>query len=268
MTKLYQMPWLQDEFGWTLMLARSGVFSGPQLGVTELINSNELQVVTTTQKFPEGSLLYNVGEDSVYRYVEFGGTTAAGDMIQAEAPDSAHDDLDPSGTGSTLTKGSTNIIIADSITLVANEYANGFMKIENDTGQGYRYSIKTHTAPASLGVFTLWDPGLALALDSTSDVALVKSRYHEVIQAPSTLTGMLVGAGLGVGADGSFGWVQTRGPANVLTAGTLVIGNGATVITTAGALGPRAETDVLESVGKVMDVGPSTEYSLVFLELE
>jgi hypothetical protein len=270
MARFLAQSWEQNEEGLTLVLARSAVFTGSIQGAIELLSSNELRVVTTTQKFPKGSMLYDIGSDSVYRYVEFGGTTAAGDMIQAEGPDGAHDDLSPAGTDGELTKGSVNIVIATSLTTVENEYENGFFVIENDTGQGYLYPIQKNTAKSGAvdtGV-TLWRPGLAVAIDATSDCKLIKSRYQEVIQAPSTLTGVLVGAGLGVGADGSFGWVQTRGPAAVLTKGTLAIGNGATVITTAGSLGPRAETDVLESVGHVMDVGPDTEYSVVFLELE
>ena len=273
MVKLRTMPWIQNENGLTLILARDAVFAGPIQGLESLIKDNELHVVTTTQKFPIGSMIWDPSIDAVYRYVEFGNTTAAGDMIQAEGPDGAHDDLNSNGTGSgaSQAKGATLISFSDTITLVKDEYAGGFMKIETGTGAGYRYPIKSHDAPASNALFTLWDPGLALAI-SGATVALIKSRYKEVIQMPTTVTGVLVGAGLGVGADGSFGWVQTRGPAAVLTDGTVVIGQHVRASDgVAGAVEPLDRDGTAEDeaeVGYVMDVGPTTEFSLIFLTLE
>ncbi len=279
---LRTMPWIQGEHGLTLLPARDAVFTGQMQGVEAMLAANELHVVTTAQKFPIGSLLYDPSIDAKYRYVEYGGTTKAGDLIQAEAPDAAHDDLDPTGTGTGAgtAKGSVLISTADAITLVASEYAGGFMKIENDTGEGYRYPIKDNDAAASNALFTLWDPGLAVAIDATSDVALIKSRYKEVIIHPTTQTAVPVGAGLGIGANGSFGWVQTRGPASMLTNGTLLIGrNVAPGKTTAGSVDtyPITLTEAAPNtyvpgdnpaIGHVMDVGPTTEQSLIFLTLE
>lgn len=274
MVVLRTMPLMQNENGLSLFLARDLVFAGPVQGLESLIGSNELHVVTSAQKFPIGSMIYDIGTDSVYRYVEFGGTTKAGDITQAEAPDGAHDNLNPTGTGTGagVAKGETLISLSDTITLVVNEYASGFMKIEADTGVGYRYPIDLNDAPASNSLFTLRPPGLALALDSTSDVALYKSRYKEIIIMPTAVTGMLVGASLGVGADGSFGWVQTRGPASVLTDGTVVIGQHVRASDgTAGAVEPLDRDGTAEDepeVGRVMGVGPTGEQSLIFLTLE
>jgi len=269
------MPIIQNENGLALFLARDTVFAGPVQGVESLLSDNELHVVTSAQKFPIGSMIYDIGADAVYRYVEFGGVTKAGDMVQSEGPDAAHDDLNPTGTGTGagVAKGDTLISLSDTITLVADEYASGFMKIEADAGVGYRYPIDSHDAPASNSLFTLRPPGLAVALSSASDVALVKSRYKEVIIMPTTLTGHVLGASLGIGADGSFGWVQTRGPASVLTNGTLIIGRPVVAgETTAGSVDTKpdgaAVTDDRSDLGEVMDVGPTTQQSLIFLNRE
>jgi hypothetical protein len=271
MPKFSMTPWIQNEDGLSLIPARDANYTAPLQGLTELISQNELHVVTTAQRFPIGSLIYDVGSDSKYRYVEFGGTTAAGDMVQAEAPDGAHDDLSPDGdgTGAAMTKGSTIISIDESITLVENEYAGGFLYTEDSgTGAGYRYPIKSNEAGATTDLnITLWEPGLAVAVTGDTNVALIKSRYKEVIEAPSTLTGVPTGASLGIGANGSFGWVQTRGPAAVLVKGTILIGNNVVVVTTAGSVGP-APSDILPVVGWTMDVGADTKFGLIFLTLE
>ena len=223
--------------------------------------------IAAVQQFPIGTKL--VRDDSVYRYCEYGGTTAAGDIIQAEAPDGAHDD----GDWGVNAIGTTSLTATTSLTLIENEYAGGFMCVENDTGEGYLYRVLSNTAVAGAvgGVIVLQAPGLAVATDATSDVKLVKSRFQEVIQMPTTVTGMLVGAGLGVGANGSFGWVQTRGPAAVLTDGTVVIGQHVRASDGTAGVEPLVRAGTAEDeaeVGYVMDVGPTGEYSIIFLTLE
>ncbi len=267
---------IQNELGLIYIPARDVNWKGPVQGLEALIDQNELHVVTTLQKHAIGSAIWDPGYDSIYRYVEFGGTTKAGDLIQAEGPDAAHDDLDPTGTGTGagVAKGAAIISIADTITLVVNEYAGGFLAIEADTGVGYRYPVDSNevAAAAANANVVLRPPGLALAIDSTSDVKLVKSRYKEVLISPTTLTAVLVGFGLGIGADGSFGWVQTRGPASALTDGTVVIGQHVRASDgTAGAVEPLDRDGTAEDepeVGYVMDVGPTGEQSLVFCTLE
>lgn len=181
--------------------------------------------VGTTQLFPLGTKL--VQNDRTFRYAEYGGTTAAGMVVQREGPDAAHDNLAPNGTGTGagLTAGSKIISIASSITLVVNEYVGGTLTVEDATSEGYTYLVTANevAAGAANANVTIAD-GLAIAIDSTSAVKLIKSAYKEVIVCPTTLTGAPSGVSVGVGADGSFGWLQTSGDAAVLTEGAVVLG--------------------------------------------
>jgi len=279
MPKFSMTPWIQNEDGLSLIPARDANYTAPLQGLTELISQNELHVVTTAQRFPIGSLIYDVGSDSKYRYVEYGGTIAAGSLAGAEVPDGAHDALDPSGTGTGagITKGSTIISIADSITLVENEYAGGFLYTQvNGAGLGYRYPIKSNEAGATTNLnVTLWDPGLAVAVSASTDVALVKSRYKEVLITATTAVSIATGVSLGIGADGSFGWVQTRGPAAVLTDGGTALAIGHAVRRSEDDPGAVALLDFDEAddanvgqIGLCMDIGADGSYSLIFLTLE
>lgn len=253
--------------GQVVTLPGSDIFSMPNA----LPSQVDIYNIDTIQRFPLGMKIV-IGDNS-FRYVEFGGTTKAGDVVQSEAPDAAHDDLDPTGTGTGagVTVGETIISTADTITLVQDEYAGGFMVIEADTGKGYTYFIESNDAAASNALFRI-KMGLAVALDSTSDVKLIKSRWKEVIIMPTTVAGALSGVSVGVGADGSFGFLATRGPWSVLTDGTVVIGQHVRASDgTAGAVEALDRDGTAEDepeIGRVVDVGPTTEHSLIDLSLD
>ncbi len=270
---LRTMPLMLGEHGYIYMPARDAVFTGQIQGVEQMLVQNDLRQVTGAQKFPIGSLLWNPTDDAKFRYVEFGGTIASGFLAQAEAPDAAHDDLNSNGTGTGASQaiGSTLISLSDTITLVVNEYAGGKLALEIGTGGGHHYPIKSHDAPADNSLFILEEPGLAVAI-SGATVTLVKSRYKEVIINPTDSTADIVGVSLGVGADGSFGWVQTRGVAMVSTDGTVVVGDHVRASDgTAGEVEPLDRDGTAEDeveVGRVVNVGPDNEFSLIYLTLE
>jgi len=193
--------------GQEVHLPGDAVFTMPHVIPSEI----DIFDIDTAQRYPLGTKL--VDGDNAYRYVEYGGTTKAGDLIQAEAPDAAHDALDPSG--SLVAAGSKVITIVDTITLVLNEYAGGKLVTEVGTGLGYTYDILSHDAPASGAEITI-KHGLAVAVVAATNVRLTKSRWKEVIIHPAdTPTAICAGVGLAVGADGSFGWSCTKGPVGV-----------------------------------------------------
>ena len=237
---------------------------------TGLYSEVNLEAVSTTQLYSLGAQYSDVW-GRVFRYVEYGGTIAKGSLVQAEGPAAAHDDLDLSADGAA---GDLTISVASPASgtddVITNEYAGGFVKIEK-LARGYMLPIALNEdcdiSEVENFVVTLWVP-LRAALVADCDIALIKSPYKEVIIVPTTLTAIVVGVSMATGADNSYGWVQTRGPAQVLTAGTAVIGNMVVPLTTAGALAPAATSDVIGSVGRVMDVGPTTEWSAVWLTLE
>ncbi len=256
--------------GQVVTLPGSSVFSMPHSIPDEL----DFYTIDTVQRYPLGTKLEI--DDNVFRYVEFGGTTKAGDLMAAEAPDAAHDDLDPTGggTGAGVAIGDKIISMAASLTFVVDEYAGGYMVIEADTGVGYTYFIEANEAKSGAvdALFRI-KLGLAIALDSTSDVTLVKSRFKEVVIIPTSIISIPIGVSVGVGADGSFGWAATKGPWTVLTSGTVVIGEHvrAMGVTTAGAVIALNRDGTAEDeaeVGLVMNVGPTTEQSLIALDLE
>lgn len=263
-----------------IVMADGAVFTLPGSRVFDMPHAipSEIDIFTidSIQRYPISSKLEL--EDNIFRYAEFGGTTKAGDLIASEAPDAAHDALTAGTDGSVLgvaasfAAGSKVINISDTITLVLNEYAGGRLYLEVNTGRGYSYHIESHDAPASDALFVI-KHGLAVPIDATTELVLIKNKFKEILIQPTSIAAPCVGVSAGVGADGSFGWVTTRGPASVLTSGTVIIGEHVRAIgaTTAGAciaLNRDGSAEDEQSVGYVMDVGVTTGQSLIFMQVE
>lgn len=268
-TRYYRGKIMNRPDGSILQFPPDAVFDPPDMGAPDLLgNSNYgVQVTGATQYFSKGTRFQDVW-GRVFRYVEFGGTIAQNSLVQAEAPDGDHDDIDIVAA----VAGDTSVVTTTTITVLVNEYAGGWLFSELLVS-GHAYPISSHAAfTTAAATFNLWY-AIQVAIAADADVSLVKSQYSEVIIAPhSTPTGALVGVCAGSGAgDGDFGWVQTRGLCKVLTNGTVVVGEPVTLgSTTDGTVDPYNEdgTENLPIVGRVVNVGPTTEWSLIDIALE
>lgn len=120
--------------------------------------------------------------------------------------------------------------------IVADEHAGGYLTIIAGTGVGYSYRIKGNTAtgnPASGTVrIELYEP-LQVALDATSDVHILGSKYAQLIAA--------IGAGgennLAVGvtcsnmdvSEAPYGWILVKGIGGAYVDGTIAAGEAITL---------------------------------------
>ena len=150
----------------------------------------------------------------------------------------------------------------------ANLYAGGVMVINDATGEGYTYKIKSHPAiTASTDfVITLEDP-LIVALDATSEVTLVHNQYNGLIIHPVTETGGPVGIGIYAITALYFGWIKTKGVVALLQdAATGGLGTSVAASTTTAGAGTLVVAG-LKEIGTMMATGVSTEYNPIFLDL-
>ena len=119
--------------------------------------------------------------------------------------------------------------------LALNRLAGGFLVIADDTGEGYRYPIRSHTAgtAAASVTFTLEVP-LKVALDATSDVFLLGSPFDSVVLSTTALPVLGIAAVPFNGATNSrteYGWIQTKGlaPCYITTGTSIAVGKPAAV---------------------------------------
>lgn len=143
--------------------------------------------------------------------------------------------------------------------IVKDEHAGGYLTIVSGTGSGYTYRIKGNTAtdaPASGDVrIELYDP-LQVAVDATSDVHILGSKYAQLIAA----TGAAGEDNLAVGVTCSnmdvsvapYGWVLVRGVGGATVDGTIAAGEAVTLSdSTAGTVqvaggGSTAVADLID----------------------
>jgi hypothetical protein len=224
----------------------------------------------STQRYPLGTRL--VYGERWFRYVLVGGSVlVAGNTIGAKAVIGGHTDK----AVNTAAKGATSLLVTPSATAItANEYRDGYVNVNDDTGEAYALQILSHLAESSGSAeFTvnLIDP-VPVAFAAATTVTLVQSPWGEVIQvAVTTRIGQIVGVAVCPVTAAQFGWVQTHGPCSVLTAGTVVIGNDVVVPTgAAGAMGPRTTALAVKEqvIGRCMTVNASGEHSMVYLTIE
>jgi hypothetical protein len=157
--------------------------------------------------------------------------------------------------------------------ITANQYSEGFLSVISAPGQGYSYKIASHPAAAlsTTVVLTLADP-LQVAITASSVVDMILNPFSGTIVSPTTATGIPAGVCIYplsasvVGTQLYYGWLQVKGPCNVLNDSSTAVGlalapSGAT----AGALKTWAST--LVNVGYAMQTLTSTDYQMAFLNL-
>ena len=223
-------------------------------------------------QFPAGTL--GVTQDGRwFAYARNGAATLVpGNVIAGPAPVTNHVNNTATATAAavntvTFTQGATAV--------TQNQYKDGYLSVSVTPGAGYLYGISDHNAVASATSYA-WPlaPGetVQVALTTTSRLDLIANPYRGVIQCPATtLTSQPVGVAVSAPTSGQWCWIQVKGTANVLTEGTVIIGEPVVAPTgTAGACGPGANGagfQLTPVIGRVARVAATTAWSAIDLNL-
>jgi hypothetical protein len=154
--------------------------------------------------------------------------------------------------------------------VTADQFAGALLSITDDTGEGYSYRIKGNTAtgdPATGDIrLSLYDP-IQVALDATSDIAITGCLYANLEPAVAGTDEVVAGVTVATQAAADYGFVQTKGCATVLTAGSVLIKDPVIIGAVAGSVSPftAASAEVELLVGQVVHVGDDTGHSVIKL---
>lgn len=206
-----------------------------------------------------------------FRYAKAGAANlVVGNILQSPAEITTHQTCAVTATAigateMTITLGATNAV-------VANQYAGGWAVIDTTPGLGYAYPISSHPAAAASAAVVLTlepDSPIQVALTTASKVTLVSNPYKGVIQCPvTTMTGTPVGVCVYPITLAEYGWIQTGGPASVLTAGTPGVGTIVVVPATAAGAVVISAAHTTPNVGYMMAVGKDATCCPVYLTID
>jgi hypothetical protein len=233
------------------------------------LGSIDPRATSATEQYTLGTEL--IKKDQKWRYCKNGsGALPPGKLVQASLPIGTHTSLAPAVTAI----GSLTVTISDiggAAGATANQYAGGFLQVEDGAGEGFMYRIASHPAAAANAslVITL-EEGLKVAFDANTDIGLVANPWSGALVSANGLTSHLLGVSTSTVAANNYFWSQVSGPCSVLAQAALTVG--LTVVRSNGAAGAVESgvdaTDSQQTVGIVIQSAADQEYGAVNLTLE
>ena len=207
--------------------------------------------------------------DRVFRYTKNGAVALApGKMTQHPAPVANHQNESVAATVEVNAKVIT--VTLGGTLATTDQYAGGYIHINNDAGEGVTYRIKSNPSAGSTAALTLnlYD-SVEKQITTAAEATLTIAKYNKVVVAINGgLTAGIAGVPLFDVTIDYYCWLQTKGPCAVLTQGSVIIGQKVTLGGTAdGACGPLGD-DVGVNWGQVLSVNASTDYSLIDLAID
>ena len=190
-------------------------------GQEKVETSDQKQKLGTRAVLPDGRVFY---------YAENSGAaiTTAGQLVDGIAAVGAHDgDL----ATAALAAGSLTVTTTTSLTVTKDQYKDGYLFINDNAAQGEVYRVKSNTAVASAAGCEITideSDGIRTAFTTSTQFGLMYPPYKDIklMDNDGTMTtGPLGVTTIAVTAD-YFCWIQTAGPAAVLSgAATFVVGD-------------------------------------------
>lgn len=254
-------------------------FSAAVQGVPQLGSHFDKYKQDSSARYPVGYKIETACGD-VYRYAHFSEDVDRGVLVSQDISESSSRDGDnivvapaSAQTTSDGTLGS-RFLEMTLASITADQFAGGKLVVTDDSGEGYTYDIVGNTAtgdPASGNIRIELVRGLAVALDATSDTALIGSKYANLEIATAGTDYFVAGvscASIDV-SDKPFGWVQSKGVVGILQDNA--VSNGDQVCISDSVSGAvKAQDSVTDEakVGNCIDTGDSTGHGTFDINVE
>ncbi len=227
-----------------------------------------LYETSSTQKEVLG-LLRVEPDGRKFRYAKAGSSAlVAGKICIMAACAANHVDCDVAVAPSV---GDTELTITLGATAAtADQYKDGYLQVNDGTGEGTTYGIESNPAAASAGSLTirLKDPlQVALATGGSSKVTLIPNPWNGTTVSSTEESGA-AGIPLVAVPANNYYWSQTGGLAAVLSTAADGVGTVFSLDATAGGVGVQANY-TMNLVGvAVGTVGVATDYKPIWLLID
>jgi len=257
----------------------------PQVGAEVDIHQKD-----STPKFAIGTI-FRRSDGAEFRYSHFGAVCSkAGLLVSQDFSESGTTLIDniivaPASCtkpgGETINPGDigSRYVQAKLGGATQDEYAGGYFCVLDGTGESFTYRIRGNTAAGTPTTGQCWiefyEP-IVIALDATSDIAIVGNKYANLESANAGTDEVIAGVTCTPITDTTsvYAWVQTKGRVAVLQdASVAQTGSACYVsIATAGACTRNLNLPSIHNkqsviVGYMITPGASTEWSLIELNV-
>lgn len=206
------------------------------------------------------------GREVALVYNSSAGAIAAGLNTQSPAIVANHQNIAVSAYQAYSANG--NVPAKVTVTLgataaTANQYAGGYVVVNDVNGEGQTLKIASHPAADASGSLAITlEEGATVALTTSSEVCLIANPFYNIIVHPTTTTGSLAGITLYALPASTYGFTVTNGVTSCLNDANTAAGLPLMRSTnTAGALMTFASTGAL--VGNAAQAGVTTEYRAI-----
>lgn len=194
----------------------------------------------------------------------------SGTLISASAPISDHQNLTVTAVQAYSNNGNTPAQVTVTLgatAVTANQYAGGYMIVNDNTGQGQTLQIASHPAAAlSTNVVITLADGPNTALDTTSQVTLIANPCNGVIITNHSALQQPVGVALYPITNAEYGFITSKGVTSCLNDGGWTAGS---AVSASNATDGAVENGVIAQgfVGFALEAGTSTEYNTICINL-
>ena len=158
--------------------------------------------------------------------------------------------------------------VATGGTWVENEYAEGYLLINDATGEGEIYRVlanKIRSTDTLMDV--LLETPLRTAWAIGTEVTMIKNKWYGVVVSPTTASGAFAGVNLVAVTAAYYCWLQTKGyaPVYVDDGDTLIIGNVAGLGGTDAGACDEVAADTTAVFGTTVSIAAADEAAIIDL---
>ena len=227
--------------------------------------------ISSTKKERLGTLRVEP-DGRVFAYAKAGSTALAAGKLNVSSAPSATSTDETVATSAAVGDYSLSVTFGGAKT--ANLYADGYLWINDDTGEGHVYRVKNHAAGTTAVVINLEDP-IRVAVTAGSGTASCYPNPQDGVVVLPAATAAAVGAPAGfaptVVTASYYFWHLVKGPTAALVSGTVVLGNevygdftASTGVEGAVIPGSTLAMQIIGGcVGVCLVVNATTEYSFI-----
>lgn len=214
----------------------------------------------------------NDGREVILVQASSATTVAAGKLYQDAAIIADHQNLDVTAFQAYSANGNVPAKVTATLggtAVTANQYAGGYVVVNDSTGEGQTLRIASHpAADAAASVAITLEDAPNTALDSTSEICLIPAHGQDVIISPTTQTNVVAGVSLYPIAASAYGFLVSKGIVSCLSDAAAPAASGA-AISPSNATAGAVEAAVLAQgvIGNAVQAGVSTEYRTVFINV-